>query len=90
MSQGMSGLEARLREVTGTSVSLLEVCQHASGEWFERATVMKTKGAPLVRSEKLTPRSGGPLGSVAALRFAPLSRTLLVIVSRHDPQPYIR
>ncbi len=37
---------ALVRAVTPTSVSLLELCQHASGEWFERVTVIKKVGAP--------------------------------------------
>lgn len=32
---------ASVREVTPTSVSLLELCQDAYGDWFERVTVMK-------------------------------------------------
>ena len=37
---------ALLREVTATSISLLELCHDAQGEWFERTTVVKKAGAP--------------------------------------------
>jgi Tfp pilus assembly protein PilP len=37
---------ASLREVMPTSVSLLELCQDAGGDWFERIRVVKKIGAP--------------------------------------------